>query len=89
MKSKTEQSLGLHKAELLWASVKFLKKLNYQGNQSNISLSAELFLPSPLQAVLQQEGAEQDQPRSVQVLCPVNPAGTSLQAASADEVTAG
>lgn len=66
-----------------------LEETELLGKSKNTSLSAEPFLPRPLQPVLQQEGAEQDQLRSVQVLCPVNPEGTSLQAASADEVTAG
>lgn len=87
--NKTEQSLGLHKAANPSGISEILEETELPGNQSNISLSAKLFLPSPLRAVLQQEGAEQDQPRSVQVLCPGNPAGTSLQAARADEVTAG
>lgn len=58
-RNKTEQTHALHKAEILWASVKFLKKQNYWRNQSNISLSAELSLRSSLSPgwhVLPQKG---------------------------------
>lgn len=57
--NETEQTHGLHKAEILRVSVKFLKKLNYWRNESNISLSAELSLRRPLcpgRHVLPQEG---------------------------------